>query len=73
MVIGIPKEILEGENRVAIIPDVASKLIKSGFQVIIEKDAGLKAGFTNDKYDSFKYVIKHSQSRISTAFFPAQR
>ncbi len=52
MVIGIPKEILEGENRVAIVPDVASKLIKSGFQVIIEKDAGLKAGFTNNKYET---------------------
>ena len=52
MVIGIPKEILEGENRVAIVPDVASKLIKSGFQINIEKDAGLKAGFTNDKYES---------------------
>ena len=52
MVIGVPKEILEGENRVAVVPDVASKLIKSGFQIIIEKDAGLKAGFTNDKYES---------------------
>lgn len=50
MVIGIPREILDGENRVACIPDVASKLIKRGFKVIIEKDAGLKAGFTNEKY-----------------------
>ncbi|MEJ2615912.1 MAG: Re/Si-specific NAD(P)(+) transhydrogenase subunit alpha [Ignavibacteriaceae bacterium] len=52
MVIGIPREILEGENRVAIVPDVASKLIKAGFQINIEKDAGLRAGFTNDKYES---------------------
>ena len=52
MVIGVPKEILEGENRVAVVPDVASKLIKSGFQIIIEKDAGLNAGFINDKYES---------------------
>ena len=52
MVIGIPREILEGENRVAIVPDVASKLIKAGFQINIEKNAGLKAGFTNDKYES---------------------
>ncbi len=50
MVIGIPIEIVAGENRVACIPDVASKLIKKGFKVLIEKDAGLKAGFTNDKY-----------------------
>lgn len=50
MVIGIPREIVEGENRVACIPDVASKLIKKGFKILIEKDAGLKAGFTNEKY-----------------------
>ena len=31
MVIAVPKEILPGENRVACVPDVASKLIKSGF------------------------------------------
>jgi NAD(P) transhydrogenase subunit alpha len=52
VVIGIPREILEGENRVALVPDVASKLIKAGFQINIQKDAGLKAGFTNDKYES---------------------
>ena len=52
MIIGIPREILEGENRVAVVPDVASKLIKAGFQIHVQKDAGLKAGFTNDKYES---------------------
>ncbi len=52
MVIGIPREILEGENRVAIVPDVVSKLIKTGFQVNVQKNAGLRAGFTNDKYES---------------------
>lgn len=51
MVIAVPKEILPGENRVACVPDVASKLIKSGFQVHVEKDAGLNAGFTNEMYE----------------------
>jgi NAD(P) transhydrogenase subunit alpha len=51
MVIAVPREILPGENRVACVPDVASKLIKSGFQVQVEKDAGLNAGFTNDMYE----------------------
>ena len=51
MVIAIPKEILPGENRVAIVPDVAVKLIKAGFEIKIEKDAGLNAGFTNEKYE----------------------
>lgn len=51
MVIAVPKEILPGENRVACTPDVTSKLIKAGFQIQIEKDAGLNAGFTNTLYE----------------------
>lgn len=50
MIIAIPKELLPGENRVACVPDVASKLIKSGFEIIVEKNAGLNAGFRNDQY-----------------------
>ena len=50
MIIAIPKEILPGENRVACIPDVAAKLIKAGYEVQIEKDAGLNAGFTNEQF-----------------------
>ncbi|MFZ2322675.1 MAG: Re/Si-specific NAD(P)(+) transhydrogenase subunit alpha [Ignavibacteriaceae bacterium] len=50
MIIAIPKEILPGENRVACIPDVASKFIKAGYEIQIEKDAGLNAGYTNEQY-----------------------
>ncbi len=50
MIIAIPKELLPGENRVACVPDVASKLIKSGFEVLVEKNAGLNAGFRDDQY-----------------------
>ena len=52
MVIGIPKEIFPGENRVACVPDVASKLIKKGFEVHVEKDAGLSAGFIDEAYSN---------------------
>ncbi len=52
MIIAIPKEILPGENRVATVPDVVPKLIKAGFEIHIEKDAGLNAGFTDEKYKS---------------------
>ncbi|AFH48757.1 NAD(P) transhydrogenase subunit alpha [Ignavibacterium album JCM 16511] len=50
MIIAIPKELLRGENRVACVPDVASKLIKSGFEVVVEKNVGLNAGFRDDQY-----------------------
>lgn len=51
MVIAVPKEILPGENRVGITPDVASKLIKKSFQVHVQKGAGLNAGYTDDQYE----------------------
>lgn len=50
MIISVPKEIMPGENRVACVPDVVSKLIKAGYEVQIEKDAGINAGFTNEQY-----------------------
>jgi NAD(P) transhydrogenase subunit alpha len=52
LIIAVPKEILAGENRVATVPDVVPKLIKAGFEVHIEKNAGMNAGFTDDKYRS---------------------
>jgi NAD(P) transhydrogenase subunit alpha len=50
VIIAIPKEVLQGENRVACVPDVASKYIKAGFEVQIESNAGLNAGFKNEDY-----------------------
>jgi NAD(P) transhydrogenase subunit alpha len=52
VVIAIPKEILLGENRVSIAPDVASKLIKKGYKINVEHNAGIKAGFTDEQYSS---------------------
>jgi NAD(P) transhydrogenase subunit alpha len=67
MVIAVPKEILPGENRVACVPDVASKLIKSGFQVHVEKDAGLNAGFTNEMYEKAGAKIVNLNELYSSA------
>lgn len=50
MIIAVPKEIMNGERRVALVPDVASKLIKKGYKIRIESNAGLSAGFTDEKY-----------------------
>lgn len=52
MIIAVPREILPGENRVAIVPDVISKYVKAGFEIHIEKNAGLNAGFTDEKYSA---------------------
>ncbi|WP_027854548.1 Re/Si-specific NAD(P)(+) transhydrogenase subunit alpha [Marinobacterium litorale] len=50
MRIGVPKEIEEGEKRVALTPDVAHQLQKLGFTLAIESGAGLEASFDDEQY-----------------------
>ncbi len=52
MRIGIPKELYSGEKRVATTPDVASQLIKLGFDVAIESNAGAAANFSDADYEA---------------------
>lgn len=68
MIISIPREITEGENRVAVVPDTASKLIKRGFEVQIEKDAGINAGFVDDEYKQIgAKIIEDTQTLFANA------
>ena len=50
MKIGAPREIFEGENRVAMTPDSAVQLQKLGHSCVIESGAGVKAGFSDAAY-----------------------
>ncbi|MED3549525.1 alanine dehydrogenase [Cytobacillus praedii] len=50
MIIGVPKEIKNNENRVAATPASVYTLVKAGHQVLVETDAGLGSGFTNEDY-----------------------
>lgn len=50
MIIGVPKEIKNNENRVAITPAGVDAFVKAGHKVIIETNAGLGSGFTNEDY-----------------------
>jgi NAD(P) transhydrogenase subunit alpha len=50
MNIGIPKETLSGENRVAASPTSVSELLKLGFSVQVQKGAGTKASFTDQEF-----------------------
>lgn len=50
MRIGVPREIKNNENRVAMAPAGVVNLITSGHEVFIETDAGLGSGFTNEEY-----------------------
>ncbi|MBV1790556.1 Re/Si-specific NAD(P)(+) transhydrogenase subunit alpha [Marinobacterium sp. D7] len=50
MRIGVPKEIEEGEKRVALTPEVATQLQKLGFTLAIETQAGVAANFSDEEY-----------------------
>ena len=50
MRIGVPKE-PENESRVAIVPGSMKKLIKAGFEVFIEKGAGISANYLDSQYE----------------------
>ena len=47
MKIGVPKELYTGEKRVATTPDVASQLIKMGFDIAVESNAGVAANYSD--------------------------
>ena len=50
MNIGVPKETAANERRVAVTPDVAGKLAKSGFSLLVERGAGEAASFGDEAY-----------------------
>ena len=59
MRVAVPCEVHEDECRVAITPDVVSQLIKLGFTVSVENDAGIKASFSNAAYIESGAEIVH--------------
>jgi len=50
MIIGVPKEIKNNENRVALTPAGVVAFCKAGHQVVIEKNAGVGSGISNEEY-----------------------
>ena len=50
MIIGIPKEIMHDEARVAATPETVGKFVKEGFEVLVEKTAGDGALYTDEEY-----------------------
>ncbi len=57
MQIGIPKEIHKGETRVAATPETVKKYIINNHTVVVEKDAGAAANFSNKDYTESGAVI----------------
>ena len=50
MIIGVPREIKEQEQRVALLPSGTNELTKHGHSVVVERDAGLGSGYSDQDY-----------------------
>ena len=51
MKIGVLKETQKGEKRVSISPNIAKQLIASGFEVLVEEEAGFASSYQNSNYE----------------------
>src|SRR6266516_5282904 len=50
MIIGVPKEIKEQEQRVALLPSASNQLVRRGHSVLVERDAGIGSGYPDEDY-----------------------
>jgi NAD(P) transhydrogenase subunit alpha len=51
VIIGVPKETLPGERRVALVPDSIKSIVGDGIEVRVESQAGVSAGFPDSQYE----------------------
>lgn len=64
MIIGTPIEIKEDERRVAMVPDLAKKLVENGHEVWVQTNAGIASGFTDDDYKAAGATIANTLEEV---------
>lgn len=64
MIVGIPKEIMKGERRVAATPETVKKLVIDGVLVFVEKGAGEGSFFHDDAYVAAGATIKDDPKEV---------
>ena len=65
MRIAIPKESLKGETRVAATPSTVAQLQKLGFEVAVERGAGVAAGLTDAAFEEAGAVLVNAKDAWS--------
>lgn len=67
MIIGVPKENKERENRVALTPELVSSLVKAGFECAVESGAGLNSYYSDEDYSKAGARLASKNEVYSTA------
>src|ERR671932_1237675 len=63
-VVGVPKEIKDGERRVSMQPDGVTELVHHGHEVVVQEGAGVGAGFDDEEYASCGAKIVESADKV---------
>ena len=64
MIIGVPTEVKNNENRVGLTPYSVKKIVDSGHDVLIQNNAGANIGFFNDQYQNSGAKIINSAEEV---------
>ncbi|HPF58090.1 MAG TPA: NAD(P) transhydrogenase subunit alpha [Candidatus Competibacteraceae bacterium] len=63
----VPKEMISGEQRVALDPTMAERFTKLGVEILVEKGAGLSAFFTDETYSKSSRLVDGAQTLYAEA------
>src|SRR5208282_3353696 len=64
MTIGVPREIKIGETRVSMTPSLCQRCVSLGARVLVQKSAGLSAGFTDAEYRASGAVLVAEAAKV---------
>src|SRR6266446_4107737 len=64
MLVGVPREVKDNENRVGLIPSTVRELTLKGHRVLVETNAGLGAGLSNTDYQAAGAEIAHNADEV---------
>src|SRR5699024_2951748 len=67
MLIGIPTEIKNNENRVGLTPGGTELLVKQGNKVMVQAGAGVGSGFTDEQYAEAGAILEPSAEKVWSA------
>jgi NAD(P) transhydrogenase subunit alpha len=67
MRVGVPKEVAANERRVALVPDAAGRLVKAGFEVVVERGAGVSAACPDEAYKAAGATIADRRAVLGEA------
>jgi len=67
MKVGVPKEIAEGERRVGLVPETVGRLVKGGYEVLVETGAGRGYNLDEDYEEAGAEIVPGSEEIYSEA------